>query len=127
MKRIHKPLRTEPWPTWAIEGLAGAGDNHARVIMEMLLGLRQRLVYTLQIRWDDDEDSGFHVVHGKTGPRLWVPATDRLRTCLDAMPRSLTTFTADPASGKQIDRHRAQMILERVQPLPGARHSPGMG
>lgn len=118
VERVNKAAPHEPWPQWAMDGFERHADPQTRLIYEMLLGLAQRLTDTLRIRWDDEEDGGFWVTQQKTGTRLWVEPTERLRAYLDDVPRTLSTITAGP-DGKPIDRHRAQKLLSNVRPLYG--------
>ena len=84
--KTTKPPRM-PWPLDLIETARATADTETLLIFEMLLGTGQRISDVLAMQWGHIDDGGIWVTQGKTGAKLFVPFTDRLRAMLDATPR----------------------------------------
>jgi integrase len=57
------------------------------LLFELLIGTGQRIGDVLSLRWSDLDGDGFNLTQGKTGTRLYIPLTARLRMVLATAPR----------------------------------------
>ncbi|RHZ96507.1 integrase [Cereibacter sphaeroides] len=110
----------EAWPVEKIEAFRAAADGRTLLIFELCLGTGQRIGDVLRMRWDDIEDGGIKVRQGKTGARLWLPLTARLREVLDATPRRGLTICAWGNAGKPTSYRGAADMVMKVRKKIGA-------
>ena len=93
-RRYEKTTR-EPWPADKIAAFRAAADHRTLLLFELLLGSGQRIGDVLAMRWGDYRKGTLHVVQSKTGAKVEVPATRRLRALLDAEPRRCLFILTD--------------------------------
>ena len=110
----------EAWPVEKIEAYRAKATGRALLIFELCLGTGQRIGDVLKMRWDDIEDGGIKVRQGKTGARLWIPLTARLREVLDATPRVGLTICAWGKNGKPTSYRGAADLVMVVRKQIGA-------
>lgn len=74
------------WTPEEIEAFraANAERPEALLLFALALGTGQRPGDLLRMTWADYDGRGIRVVQGKTGARLYVPVTNRLKALLDA-------------------------------------------
>lgn len=114
----NRPPR-QPWPPALVEAYRATATGSALLIFEMCLGTGQRIGDVLRMRWNDLQDGGLSVRQGKTGARLWVPLTARLRVVLAETPRQGLTIVANP-DGRPMAYKTAQAAVMRVRAQIGA-------
>lgn len=102
----------EPWPSKMIDAFRGKAAGHTLLIFELCLGTGQRIGDVLKMRWSDVAGDGINVVQGKTGAKLWVPFTPRLRAVLTATPKIGITLCAHGRGRPMSYRAAAQRIMD---------------
>lgn len=109
-----------PWTPEALEAYEAAapGGSRARTVQELCIGTGQRIGDVLRMRWDQLRDGGIEVRQGKTGRRLWVPFTPRLKAYLAGLPRTALTVLADGA-GRPLAYHAAAKEVMRARKEAG--------
>lgn len=112
----------EPWPDDKIEAFRAHASGHTLLIFELCLGTGQRIGDVLRMRWSDIEGDGVHVVQGKTGARLWVPFTPRLRAVLSATPKIGVTLCAYGRGRPMSYRAAAARIMEARKQIGAEAH-----
>lgn len=85
----------QPWPPWALEIYRKHATGPVLLIFELALGTGQRIADVLKMKWEDIEDDGIYVVQNKTGAKLWIPMTERLRKVLADAPKILNYVVSD--------------------------------
>lgn len=76
-----------PWPLDLIEVARATAKGRDLLLFELLLGTGQRIGDVLAMRWSDMDEDGIRVSQKKTGAKIYVPLTDRLRRILADTPR----------------------------------------
>src|SRR5690606_26809701 len=84
----------EAWPVDMIDAFRATARGHTLLIFELCLGTGQRIGDVLKMRWSDIAGDGIHVTQAKTGAKLWVPFTPKLRAVLADTPRIGMTISA---------------------------------
>lgn len=102
----------EPWPSEMIDTFRGVATGHTLLVFELCLGTGQRIGDVLKMRWADVAGDGINVVQGKTGAKLWVPFTPRLRAVLAATPKIGVTLCAHGRGRPMSYRAAAQRIMD---------------
>lgn len=107
-----RPQR-EAWPQPMVQAFRGAASGRALLIFELCIGTGQRINDVLSMRWGDIDGDCILVRQGKTGSKLAVPITPRLRAILDATPRiGLTICSWGPAGKRTAYRTAADLIMD---------------
>lgn len=83
--KSNRPPR-EAWPEDKIQAFREVATGHTLLVFELCLGTGQRIGDVLRMRWSDIDENGIHVTQGKTGARLWIPLSRRLRDVLSDTP-----------------------------------------
>ena len=109
----------EAWPPHLIEAYRGEATGRALLIFELCLGTGQRIGDVLKMRWDAIDGDGINVTQGKTGAKLWVPFTRRLRDVLNATPKRGLTICAHD-NGRPTSYSNAGAIVMEVRRKIGA-------
>lgn len=117
--KSDRPAR-EAWPADLVEAYRAKATGRALLIFEMCVGTGQRIGDVLKARWSDIEGDGINVRQGKTGARLWIPFTPRLRSILDATPRIGMTICAWGKTGKPTSYRGAADLVMAVRKEIGA-------
>lgn len=78
----------QPWPDDLVQAYRDTATGNALLIFELCLGTGQRIGDVLKMQWGHIADDGIEVSQGKTGSKLWIPITPRLRAVLDGAERS---------------------------------------
>lgn len=120
------------WPAEMIEKFRLAARDEALLIFELCLGTGQRIGDVLKMCWSDIAGDGINVVQNKTGARLWIPFTSRLREILTRTPRRSLMIIAPirgvsrpvsyRAAAQRISKVRAEIGAERYD-IHGLRYS----
>ncbi|WP_283177595.1 tyrosine-type recombinase/integrase [Gemmobacter sp. 24YEA27] len=110
----------EAWPQDMIDAYRAKATGRALLIFELALGTGQRIGDVLKMRWSDIEGDGINVTQGKTGARLWVPFTARLRALLDGTPRIGLTICAWGPQGRALTYFPAAKAVRQVREAIGA-------
>lgn len=110
-----------PWPDAMIDAFTEAAPfgSVPRTVFELAIGTGQRIGDVLRMCWDHIEDDGITVKQGKTGTRLWLPFTPRLRAYLEALPRVGATIATGP-HGKALNYQGAAQPIMVVRRKIGA-------
>lgn len=108
-----RPART-PWPENMIAAFRKAADSLSLLMFEMLLGTGQRIGDVLAMQWAHIEGDGITVRQGKTGARLFIPFTDKLRAAIAIAPRrGLHIITQD--NGRPVGYNMAWARIKAVR------------
>jgi len=110
----------EAWPVDLIGAYRGTATGRALLIFELCIGTGQRIGDVLRMGWSDIEGDGINVRQGKTGARLWVPLTPRLRAVLATTPRIGLTLCAWGPAGKPTKYRTAADLVMAVRVAIGA-------
>lgn len=103
----------DPWPEHLIEAYRATNPlgSRERLVMELSVGIGQRIADTLKMKWSDIKDSGIEIRQNKTGKPLWVPILPPLQEALDATEkRSVFIVTNYAATGPWSYRGASQAI-----------------
>jgi len=117
-KVVH--MDRQPWPDDLIAAFREAADHKTLLLFELLLGTGQRIGDVLKMQWGDYRDGVVYVRQGKTGTKLEIPATARLRAMLDAEPRRALTIVTGRDGGRPWSYRGAAQAMMRVRQLIGA-------
>lgn len=112
--------RREAWPPALIEAYRATATGRALLIFELCLGTGQRIGDVLEMRWSDIDGDGIKVTQNKTGARLWIPFTARLRAVLDETPRIGLTICAWGRHGRPSAYRGAADLVMAVRKQIGA-------
>jgi integrase len=110
----------EAWPVDLVQAYRAAASGRALLIFELCIGTGQRIGDVLRMGWADIEGDGINVRQGKTGARLWVPLTPRLRAVLAEAPRIGLTFCAWGPRGQPTHYRTAADLVMAVRRKIGA-------
>lgn len=103
----------QPWPDSLVAAYRATATGRALLIFELCVGTGQRIGDVLRMRWDDIDGGGIAVQQGKTGAKMWIPITPRLRAVLDATPKVGMTICAWGKNGKRTSyRGAADMVMD---------------
>lgn len=117
----HAPR--EPWPQAMIDAYRATATGRELLLFELCLGTGQRIGDVLAMKWGDVIDGGIQVTQNKTGKRLWVPLTDRLRDALSATEkRSVFILTNHAATGPWSYRGASQAVRAVRQQIGALDH-----
>lgn len=110
-----------PWPQDMIEAFRAEAGDEALLIFELCLGTGQRIGDVLKMRWSDIAGDGINVIQGKTGARLWVPFTPRLRDILARTKRrSLMIVAPMRGTSRPVSYRAAAQRIGKVRESIGA-------
>jgi len=102
----------EAWPRDMVEAYRATATGRALLVFELCIGTGQRIGDVLRMGWADMDGDGINVRQGKTGARLWVPLTPRLRAVLASTARIGLTLCAWGPAGKPTHyRTAADMVM----------------
>lgn len=106
-----------PWTAEEQAEFEAVATPRARIIYELCLGTGQRIGDVLLMKWSDLKDGSIHVVQEKTGAKLWIPLTDRLR---DYLARDVVRHEYIVPGGWRtpLARHSANYAMRQASP-PG--------
>lgn len=110
----------QPWPARLIEAYRATATGRALLIFEMCLETGQRIDDVLKARWSDIDGEGINFRQGKTGAKLWIPITPRLRAILDATPKIGLTICAWGPRGKATSYRGAADLVMGIRRQIGA-------
>lgn len=108
-----------PWPVNMIEAFRAEADETSLLVFELLLGTGQRIGDVLKMQWGQIDGNGIAVKQGKTGAKLFVPFTDRVRLALEATPRRGLTIVTQP-NGRPCSYGYAWKLFKAVRDRIGA-------
>lgn len=95
----EKRLDHTPWPDEAVEEFRAKASDLCRLIFEIGVGTVQRPGDWVGFRWGDYDGDSLTLVQNKTGKRLVLPCTERLRAELD---RAKAELGAIPIASRPI-------------------------
>lgn len=91
--RLYRADRAERvWSDEDEAAFTAAAPAHLRLALLLAADTGQRQGDLLRLPWSAWDGAHLHVRQGKTGRRVKVPATERLRAALDAEPRRAVTI-----------------------------------
>jgi len=118
-KGVHLLKSTKPpreaWPQDKVDAFRAVATGRALLVFELCVGLGQRIGDVIKMQWADIQDGAVVITQGKTGKRLHVPITRRLRAVLDATPRHGKTICAWGKHGRPITYKTAQAAVMDVR------------
>lgn len=78
----------EPWPQWALDAFGRTATGSVQIAFQLAIGTGQRVGDLCLMEWAHYDGEGINVIQEKTGERLWVACPGKLKTYLDALPRT---------------------------------------
>lgn len=105
----------QPWPADLVAAYRATATGRALLVFELCIGTGQRIGDVLRMRWSDVDDGGIVVRQGKTGAKLWIPLTPRLKAVLDATPKVGMTICAWGQNGKPTSYRGAADLVMAVR------------
>jgi integrase len=109
-----------PWPLDLIEAARATATGRDLLLFELLLGTGQRIGDVLAMRWGDMEGDGIRVTQTKTGAKIYVPLTDRLRAVLLQTPKR-GLWIVSQANGQKVGYNLAWKNMMELRKQIGAK------
>ncbi|WP_407528369.1 tyrosine-type recombinase/integrase [Methylobacterium oryzisoli] len=96
-ERAYRAHRAEKiWLPEHVAAFEGAAPPELRLALLLALHTGQRQGDLLRLPWSGYDGTAISLRQGKSGRKVWIPATKALRAALDAAPRRAVTILTKP-------------------------------